>query len=273
MSKISSERGAFVCRQSNRSSRGARATHRGFTLIELLVVIAIIAILAAILFPAFAKAREAARRSSCSSNMKQIGIGLMQYSQEYDEQLPPVSDSIPATAGTFTWVDSIQPYLKSYDLFRCPSNPNSSVAMANRSFTSQAVVSYAPNVLVTSDAGDQGFLNDNSASALAALSSPASTIALVESNGNTTTSPSTNFTKTNDRFKINDAEYARALYAGHLSTSNYLFADGHVKSLRPEATLTGGSNNNMWRRDDQALSAVDLTAIQTAITNAKTKYQ
>ncbi len=272
MSKISCERNTPLCCRSSRLTNAAR---RGFTLIELLVVIAIIAILAAILFPAFAKAREAARRSSCSSNMKQIGIGLMQYSQEYDEQQPPVSDSIPATAGTFIWVDSIQPYLKSYDVFRCPSSnsSSSSLPMANRSATSQAIVSYAPNVLVTSDAGDQGYLSDNSSSSLAAENSPASTIAVVESNGTTTTSPSTSFTKTNDRFKINDSEYANTLFAGHLGTSNYLFADGHVKSLRPEATLTGGSNNNMWRRDDQALSAVDLAAAQTAILNTKNKYQ
>ncbi len=65
-------------------------TQKGFTLIELLVVIAIIAILAAILFSAFAKAREAARKSSCSSNLKQIGIALMQYTQEYDETYPSV---------------------------------------------------------------------------------------------------------------------------------------------------------------------------------------
>ncbi|RYG63911.1 DUF1559 domain-containing protein, partial [bacterium] len=59
-----------------------------FTLIELLVVIAIIAILAAILFPVFGRARENARRSSCLSNMKQIGLGMMQYTQDYDEKFP-----------------------------------------------------------------------------------------------------------------------------------------------------------------------------------------
>ena len=61
---------------------------KGFTLIELLVVIAIIAILAAILFPVFARAREAARKTSCLSNMKQIGLASLMYSQDYDESFP-----------------------------------------------------------------------------------------------------------------------------------------------------------------------------------------
>lgn len=62
---------------------------KGFTLIEILVVIAIIALLAAILFPVFARARENARRTSCASNLKQIGLGIMQYTQDYDERMPP----------------------------------------------------------------------------------------------------------------------------------------------------------------------------------------
>src|SRR3954449_5967067 len=61
----------------------------GFTLIELLVVIAIIAIMAAILFPVFAQAREQARKASCQSNLKQLGLGLAMYTQDYDETYPP----------------------------------------------------------------------------------------------------------------------------------------------------------------------------------------
>ena len=74
--------------------------HRGFTLIELLVVIAIIAILAAILFPVFAKAREAARKTSCLNNMKQIGTGSMMYAQDYDECFPDARVSYDALDGS-----------------------------------------------------------------------------------------------------------------------------------------------------------------------------
>ena len=95
---------------------------RAFTLIELLVVIAIIAILAAILFPVFARARENARRTSCLSNMKQIGLAFMQYTQDYDERYP--IDQVGAyPPGPYGWADSLQPYLKSVQTFQCPSEP------------------------------------------------------------------------------------------------------------------------------------------------------
>ena len=104
----------------------SRVAKRGFTLIELLVVIAIIAILAAILFPVFARARENARRASCSSNMKQIGLGILQYTQDYDEKYPyqyhNAAGSYASTVAETNWGQSIQPYVKSYQLFVCPSS-------------------------------------------------------------------------------------------------------------------------------------------------------
>src|SRR5690606_624654 len=72
----------------------------GFTLIELLVVIAIIAILAAILFPVFARARENARRTSCLSNIKNMGLAFMQYTQDYDERMPLIQTCGPSTLET-----------------------------------------------------------------------------------------------------------------------------------------------------------------------------
>lgn len=95
-------------------------TKRAFTLIELLVVIAIIAILAAILFPVFARAREQARKASCQSNLKQIGLGVMQYVQDNDEVYPVArNDRLPA--GKTLWHQAIEPYVKSTQLFVCPT--------------------------------------------------------------------------------------------------------------------------------------------------------
>jgi prepilin-type N-terminal cleavage/methylation domain-containing protein/prepilin-type processing-associated H-X9-DG protein len=92
----------------------------GFTLIELLVVIAIIAILAAILFPVFARAREAARKTSCLSNLKQIGLAADMYGGDYDESLVPMTIDAPPTTNV-GWPILIQPYIKNQAIFLCPS--------------------------------------------------------------------------------------------------------------------------------------------------------
>ena len=121
-----------------------RRTRSGFTLIELLVVIAIIAILAAILFPVFARAREKARQISCLSNMRQLGVSTGMYVQDYDEQFYPhrfncdggsaCNPLMTANGGQFNgitgaaqqkvfWISLLQPYVKNYQVFVCPSNP------------------------------------------------------------------------------------------------------------------------------------------------------
>ena len=98
----------------------------GFTLIELLVVIAIIAILAAILFPVFAQARAKARQASCQSNLKQLGLSMLMYVQDYDERYPFGGWRTDATGtkggnyGTWEWQNTIQPYVKSKGVFQCP---------------------------------------------------------------------------------------------------------------------------------------------------------
>src|SRR6476619_7559159 len=91
----------------------------GFTLSELLVVIAIIAILAAILFPVFAQAREKARSISCLSNMKQLGTAIQMYNQDYDETYPFAN---PDCWWGNTWGNTVQPYVKSTQIFKCPSD-------------------------------------------------------------------------------------------------------------------------------------------------------
>jgi prepilin-type N-terminal cleavage/methylation domain-containing protein/prepilin-type processing-associated H-X9-DG protein len=155
------------------------AFHRGFTLIELLIVISIIALLAAILFPVFSRARESARRASCQSNLKQIGLGIMQYTQDYDERLPigeiypygtPAEDCAKSLEGPFfggrrppylqpTWMGYVYPYTKSSQIYHCPSGPYKSEATEwkGNALTDAQRTGYAhnPNVLLQAvwDAG------------------------------------------------------------------------------------------------------------------------
>ncbi|MBC8139293.1 MAG: prepilin-type N-terminal cleavage/methylation domain-containing protein [Fibrella sp.] len=103
----------------------------GFTLIELLVVIAIIAIVAAILFPVFAQARGKARQASCLSNQKQVLLGLMQYVQDYDEQMMPAwmtgNGAFYNSGQNIIWNQHLHPYTKSTGVFLCPDDQNQDV--------------------------------------------------------------------------------------------------------------------------------------------------
>lgn len=117
-----------------------RKSRTGFTLIELLVVIAIIAILAAILFPVFAKAREKARQASCLSNLKQIGLAIMMYKDDFDQTFPPIysysdepfalgDNSVGGSSASghwqyaLPWQDAIYPYTKNWGVNFCSSSP------------------------------------------------------------------------------------------------------------------------------------------------------
>ncbi len=118
------------------------ALRRAFTLIELLVVIAIIAIIAAILFPVFARAKAAAKQTTCISNLKQIGSAIMLYMSDYDDVFPSAVDPVdkyrpeiwssqPEFQARIPYMpllhEALQTYIKSKDVFMCPSDAGTSV--------------------------------------------------------------------------------------------------------------------------------------------------
>jgi prepilin-type N-terminal cleavage/methylation domain-containing protein/prepilin-type processing-associated H-X9-DG protein len=201
-----------------------------FTLIELLVVIAIIAILASILFPVFGRARENARRSSCLSNMKQIGLGMYQYSQDYDEKFMLEWDG-GTDAG---WKQIVQPYLKSTQIWACPSNTlNTKIQMDPVAGYPGIVQSYAgnPRVLIPSWTGTPPL-------SLAVVSATSTRIVMSESSSD----PSgPNWATMYDDWDTNQIRDNG--FAGHLGTMNCLFIDGHVKAMKPVNTATP---INMW---------------------------
>jgi prepilin-type N-terminal cleavage/methylation domain-containing protein/prepilin-type processing-associated H-X9-DG protein len=242
--------GAFMNSTQCRTARS-----RGFTLIELLVVIAIIAILAAILFPVFARARENARRASCQSNLKQIGLGALQYSQDYDEKVVPFRLGWDGSNAIMPFPALIQPYVKSTQLFKCPSNTatGNMAGTPNAAFNAPAIpVSYLANAGQT-NADGPGELRpmkqaDNPVS-MAEFNNPATTIIITEH-------------KTQTQGDLYDAGTVNDLQ-GHLGTTNMLFADGHVKSMKPSAT---GLNTCLWTMNNAA------TAAATAPTSCNTNW-
>lgn len=190
---------------------------RGFTLIELLVVIAIIAILSAILFPSFSRARENARRASCQSNLKQLGLGIAQYTQDYDEKYIVAQPTNPSSpAGGQTFVTTIQPYIKSTQVFMCPSGSMEEITAEDNLSAKDALWTGPSPPWSTASRGHYGFNTLMEDVALADVRVASETAVVIDASWYSVFSPGF----------IGDSGLDAAR---HFDGNNVLFVDGHVK--------------------------------------------
>ena len=260
------------------NSGHARSRGSGFTLIELLVIIAIISLLAAILFPVFSRVRENARRTSCASNLKQIGLGLMQYIQDNDDVLPAITygDTAKGSVHYRRWMDVIEPYVQSSQIFSCPSDRINPPYVYSTNITSTTAAnhgSYGLNNTYNNNKAQPASQWNVSASGgtydkkYSALVAPSTTLYVLEKTDSKVwyvqwkdqaNQPATaDVSEDPEDFiateAFSDSYINEGISLRHFKTTNALFCDGHVKAVRADYLLAksaGGSLKAFTTADD-----------------------
>jgi prepilin-type N-terminal cleavage/methylation domain-containing protein/prepilin-type processing-associated H-X9-DG protein len=238
-----------------RARRNAPPTQRrAFTLAELLVVIAIIGILVALLLPAVQAAREAARRTACANNLRQVGLAVIQYCDEHGGEFPRTTHDTDIDK---CWIYTLAPYLESVDEVRiCPSDVKSEERLAGR------MSSYAMNAYVTNGSLPGSYLNRNNVPSLIR------TLLAVEltDRENRPVSEFDDHVESHRWFTTSNIAHGRVLEAirgevsvdRHHGGANYLFADGHVCSIS-EATIAKWSTKPLvFVKPDAAADAAEF---------------
>ena len=203
---------------------------RGFTLLEVLIVLFVVCVLAALLFPVGSRSRENARRSSCQSNLKQIGLGFMQYMRDYDEQFPhdyADSDGSGDYNPNFDagWMRNLQPYLKNTAVFQCPSEPAPYAPPSRETdYWYSAPVAQTERVAVIAEVSRTVLCGDG----VAMPSAFVATHGALAYNGD---APALKYNR--DIWDISEQTAGQGGHR-HLDGLNFLFCDGHVKWMKPE---------------------------------------
>lgn len=228
------------------SAAHAKPASKGFTLIELLVVIAIIALLAAILFPVFARARENARRTSCQSNLKQISLGFLMYTQDYDGRMPYYpydADESPGVMG------KVFPYVKNEQLFVCPSSrltPPASPGMKHY-FASTYGLPAVYDVMGYTAALTNLAFGGSTVVIMDSIPEPAITCLVAETAFLPPNTSKVGF----DRFSALDLSSSSfngiTVLDRHFEGSNFAYMDGHVKWLKESAVRVPHAQNKSIR--------------------------
>jgi prepilin-type N-terminal cleavage/methylation domain-containing protein len=218
----------------------------GFTLVELLVVISVIAILAAILFPVFAQAREKARQTSCLSNMRQMGLAVQMYAQDYDECLP-----LAATAtdtGFLNWHHLVDPYVKNQQVWVCPSY-NGPI----RDIYGNLVCHYGYNAFylnLSVDPTNIYTLNNAPGISLAGIAEPAKCALIVDNRGIDGKLPENHLSTYVLPPSQTDADYWGRPDPRHTIGVVLGLMDSHVKWFRPSGFYTGQQPIDAWFRNN-----------------------